>query len=442
VELMSNEQTTNDETLKRWTAKRRVALVLEILRGETTAPEAARRHGLTVAEIEQWKERFLGGAENALRSRPLDDEVLKDQEIKRLQRKVGELVMDIDILKEASKPNPSMRLSSRRVKNAMPQASLRRICRVLKVTRSTLYTSENVTQAETSAHSQQEQAADTTASPKPACDEVLIARIKALIEEFPTYGYRRICALLRKRDKLTINRKKVYRLMREQHCLMTQRQTSPKPRVQKKRSRSTHANERWAMDITHIPCGADGWGHLVAVIDCHDREIVGWEFALRGRAQEAERALEMACLARFGTLRPTGKTPVLRSDNGLVFLSRSFREACTFYRLTQSSITPYTPEQNGLIERFFRSFKEECVWQQNFTSFEEARRAVKAWLEWYKSERPHQALGELSPDEYRTKEGPPSDLPSQSLRAAQLGSGTDELWRVQARGGAATGTHR
>lgn len=106
---MSNEQARNDETLKRWTAKRRVALVLEILRGETTAAEAARRHGLTVAEIEQWKERVLGGAENALRSRPLDDEALKDQEIKRLQRKVGELVMDIDILKEASKPTPSQR---------------------------------------------------------------------------------------------------------------------------------------------------------------------------------------------------------------------------------------------------------------------------------------------------------------------------------------------
>jgi transposase-like protein len=106
---MSNEPTSHDETLKRWTAKRRVALVLEILRGETTAAEAARRHGLTVAEIEQWKERFLGGAENALRSRPLDDEALKDQEITRLQRKVGELVMDLDILKEARKPNPSVR---------------------------------------------------------------------------------------------------------------------------------------------------------------------------------------------------------------------------------------------------------------------------------------------------------------------------------------------
>lgn len=173
------------------------------------------------------------------------------------------------------------------------------------------------------------------------------------------------------------------------------------------------------MDISHVYCGRDGWGHLVAVIDCHDREIVGWEFALRGRAQEAERALEMACLARFGTLRPTGETPVLRSDNGLVFLSRRFREACTFYRLTQEYITPYTPEQNGLIERFFRSFKEECVWQQNFSSFAEACRAVRAWLEWYNSERPHQALGYLSPHEYRAKEKPPaSDPPNQSLRAA------------------------
>lgn len=293
----------------------------------------------------------------------------------------------------------------------MPTASLRRICRVLNVTRSTLYETDAA-----------EAAADETRQPpEPAQDEVLLARIKALIEAFPTVGYRRICALLRKRDKLTINRKKVYRLMREQRWMMTQRETSPKPRVQKARSRTERSNARWAVDITHISCGADGWGHLVGVLDCHARAGVGWEFALRGRAPEAERALEMACLARFGTLRPTGETPVLRSDNGLVFLSRRFRAACTFSRLSQEYITPYTPKQNGLIARFFRSFKEACVWLQNFTSFEEAQRAVKAWLEWYNRERPHQALGYLSPHEYRAKEQlPASDPPNQSVRAAEV----------------------
>ncbi len=47
------------ETVQRWTSKRRTALVLEILKGETSPAEAARKHGLTVAEVEDWKERFL-----------------------------------------------------------------------------------------------------------------------------------------------------------------------------------------------------------------------------------------------------------------------------------------------------------------------------------------------------------------------------------------------
>ena len=98
-----------EEPQKRWTAKRRSALVLEILRGEISSAEAARRHGLTVAEVEEWRERFLSGAENALRSRPLGDEAQKDQEIKRLKQKVGELVMDLDIIQEAVKGHPSLR---------------------------------------------------------------------------------------------------------------------------------------------------------------------------------------------------------------------------------------------------------------------------------------------------------------------------------------------
>lgn len=94
------------ETVQRWTAKRRSALVLSILRGETSAQEAARNHGLTVAEVEGWKERFLAAAENALRSRPKDEEALRDEQIKKLKQKVGELVLDMDILKEAMKGHP------------------------------------------------------------------------------------------------------------------------------------------------------------------------------------------------------------------------------------------------------------------------------------------------------------------------------------------------
>jgi transposase-like protein len=98
------EQDKDD--VQRWTTKRKAALVLSIVRGETSIQEAARQHGLTVAEIEDWKERFFLGAENALRAKPKDDEALREEQIKKLKQKIGDLVMDIDILREAAKRHP------------------------------------------------------------------------------------------------------------------------------------------------------------------------------------------------------------------------------------------------------------------------------------------------------------------------------------------------
>jgi len=260
--------------------------------------------------------------------------------------------------------------------------SERRACRVLGVNRSAKRESEG--------------------NQRPVnVDEVLAARVHRLIQKHPTYGYRRLWALLRFGEGLAVNRKAIYRVLRLKRWLVHQRSVTPRPRVQGRRSRAAKSNERWATDVTHIDCGDDGWAHLAVVIDCHDREVIGYELGLRATAKEAERALEGACIARFGTLRPQGQTPLLRSDNGLIFQSRRFRTACRDYRLKQEYITPYTPEQNGIVERFFRSLKEECVWQHNFSDFPQARRAIVRWLDWYNGQRPHQALGYLSPQQYR-----------------------------------------
>ncbi len=268
-----------------------------------------------------------------------------------------------------------------------PQVSERRACRVLGVARSALH----------------------PAPPRPKRererDAALERRLADLIQQHPTFGYRRLWALLR-REGVAINRKAVYRLLQRRGWLVHQRAATPRPRAQGLVSRAAASNERWSTDVTHIPCGADGWGHLAVVIDCHDREVIGWEFALRGRAREAERALEQACLARLGTLRPVGPMPVLRSDNGLIFQSKRFRAACREYRLAQEYITPYTPEQNGLVERWFRSLKEECVWVNRFADFAAAQRAIAAWIAWYNAERPHQALGYLSPAAFRATLAP------------------------------------
>ena len=80
---MVEEVATADESPKspqRWTAKRRVALVVSILEGETSVAAAARKHGLTVVEVEEWRERLLVGSENALRTHPRDEEALMDEQ--------------------------------------------------------------------------------------------------------------------------------------------------------------------------------------------------------------------------------------------------------------------------------------------------------------------------------------------------------------------------
>jgi transposase-like protein len=102
-EQNETNETNEDQDIKRWTAKRRAALVIEILRGQTTVAEAARTHGLKASDIELWKDTFLTHGENALRSNPRDELEVKDKKIDQLHRKVGELTMEIEVLQFARK---------------------------------------------------------------------------------------------------------------------------------------------------------------------------------------------------------------------------------------------------------------------------------------------------------------------------------------------------
>ena len=147
------------------------------------------------------------------------------------------------------------------------------------------------------------QSAPPGSRPDPPWTETL----RRLIQQHPTFGYRRLWALLRCQDGIVVKRTAVYRVLKQKRWVVHQRSSTPRPRVRGWVSRANRSNERGARDVTHIACGQDGWAHLAAVIDCQDRELIGDEFALRSRAKEAERAVEAACLQRFGTLRRGGR---------------------------------------------------------------------------------------------------------------------------------------
>lgn len=90
---------------------------------------------------------------------------------------------------------------------------------------------------------------------------------------------------------------------------------------------------------------------------------------------------------------------LLRSDNGLVFTSRSYTGLVRSYGLQQEFITPHCPEQNGLVERVIRTIKEQCVHLQRFETVQHAARVLGDWIGLYNHRRPHQALKMKTPNQ-------------------------------------------
>ena len=104
-------------------------------------------------------------------------------------------------------------------------------------------------------------------------------------------------------------------------------------------------------------------------------------------------------IARFGTLGRVPKSFLLRSDNGLVFTSRSYTALVRSYGLWQEFITPHAPDQNGMVEWLIRTLKEQCVHRHRFETLQHASRVIGDWIGFYNTRRPHQALGMKTPAE-------------------------------------------
>jgi len=164
-------------------------------------------------------------------------------------------------------------------------------------------------------------------------------------------------------------------------------------------SRALAPNEGWATDLCEVWTGRDGWTSLALVIDRHTRELLGWNLSRSGESKSAESALEQALIARYGCL---GKVPtpfLLRLDNGSVFTSRRYTALVKSFGLQQEFITPYTPEQNCMVERASRTLKDECLHRHRFESLQRASRVVGDWIGFYNHRRPHQPLVIRSPAE-------------------------------------------
>ena len=109
--------------------------------------------------------------------------------------------------------------------------------------------------------------------------------------------------------------------------------------------------------------------------------------------------MEQALIARNGCLGKVKNPFLLRSDNGLIFTSRSYTALVKSDGLQQEFITPYSPKQNGMVERVIRALKNQCVHRHRFETLQHASRVIADWIGWYNHRCPHQALKMKPPTE-------------------------------------------
>lgn len=156
---------------------------------------------------------------------------------------------------------------------------------------------------------------------------------------------------------LAFNKNTVRRVFQLMGWQVRKRPVGFRARIQALPSVAKAPDERWAADLCLVWAGKDGWSHLALVIDCHTRELLGWH------------------------------------------LSRSYTALVKSYGLHQEFITPYSPEQNGRVERVIRTLKDHCVHRHRFESLQHASRVIGDWIDFYNQRRPHQALGMKTPAE-------------------------------------------
>lgn len=234
-------------------------------------------------------------------------------------------------------------------------------------------------------------------------NEQTIAAIGVLKAEHPLWGYRRVWAYLKYRQGMPVNKKRVYRLMKEQEFLVTReyknkaKRTSYQPKPQPVRP-----DHIWGTDMTKIKINGWGWLYLVVVLDWFTKEVVGYCLSLRCTTAEWLLALNMAVNNRFpGGIKDTMKYQLhVVSDNGCQPTSQRYMRECAALGIDQIFTTWSNPRGNADTERFIRTLKEDLLWCHDWDNPFDFQDALSQWIDKYNCDYPHQSLSYMTPRQF------------------------------------------
>ncbi|HAI0294101.1 TPA: IS3 family transposase [Escherichia coli] len=385
------------EKRRRRTTQEKIAIVQQSFEPGMTVSLVARQHGVAASQLFLWRKQYQEGSLTAVAAGeqvvPASELAAAMKQIKELQRLLGKKTMENELLKEAVEYGRGKKVDSARALIARGWG-VSLVSRCLRVSRAQLHVilrrTDDWKDGRRSRHSD---------------DTDVLLRIHHVIGELPTYGYRRVWALLRRQAELdgmpAINAKRVYRIMR-QNALLLERKTAvpPSKRAHTGKVAVKESNQRWCSDGFEFRCDNGEKLRVTFALDCCDREALHWAVTTGGFDSETVQDVMLGAVERrFGNELPASPVEWL-TDNGSCYRANETRQFARILGLEPKNTAVRSPESNGIAESFVKTIKRDYISimpkPDGLTGAKNLAEAFEHYNEWH----PHSALGYRSPREY------------------------------------------
>ncbi|EIT1356859.1 IS3 family transposase [Escherichia coli] len=385
------------EKRRRRTTQEKIAIVQQSFEPGMTVSLVARQHGVAASQLFLWRKQYQEGSLTAVAAGeqivPASELAAAMKQIKELQRLLGKKTMENELLKEAVEYGRGKKVDSARALIARGWG-VSFVSRCLRVSRAQLHVilrrADDWKDGRRSRHTD---------------DTDVLRRIHHVIGELPTYGYRRVWALLRRQTELegmpAINAKRIYRIMR-QNALLLERKTAvpPSKRAHTGRVAVKESNQRWCSDGFEFRCDNGEKLRVTFALDCCDREALHWAVTTGGfNSETVQDVMPGAVERRFGNELPASPVEWL-TDNGSCYRANETRQFARMLGLEPKNTAVRSPESNGIAESFVKTIKRDYISvmpkPDGLTAAKNLAEAFEHYNEWH----PHSALGYRSPREY------------------------------------------
>ncbi|MFP0085011.1 IS3 family transposase [Escherichia sp. WS1667] len=385
------------EKRRRRTTQEKIAIVQQSFEPGMTVSLVARQHGVAASQLFLWRKQYQEGSLTAVAAGeqvvPASELAAAMKQIKELQRLLGKKTMENELLKEAVEYGRGKKVDSTRALIARGWG-VSLVSRCLRVSRAQLHVilrrTDDWKDGRRSRHTD---------------DTDVLRRIHHVIGELPTYGYRRVWALLRRQAELdgmpAINAKRIYRIMR-QNALLLERKTAvpPSKRAHTGRVAVKESNQRWCSDGFEFRCDNGEKLRVTFALDCCDREALHWAVTTGGFNSETVQDVMLGAVERrFGNELPASPVEWL-TDNGSCYRANETRQFARMLGLEPKNTAVRSPESNGIAESFVKTIKRDYISimpkPDGLTAAKNLAEAFEHYNEWH----PHSALGYRSPREY------------------------------------------